>query len=62
MTGGPSPWHIVFLAALQDKRPGEIYAGTAKGRHRKTDTPAARRRRAHREQVARRSATVRQGR
>lgn len=47
-----------MLIAFQKKRPGEVYAGTARGRHRKTETGAVKRRRQHRALVARRSATV----
>lgn len=47
-----------YLAILQLKKPGEVYAGTAKGRHRKTESAPARRRRRHKALVAKRSATV----
>ncbi|HLN75631.1 MAG TPA: hypothetical protein VK204_01225 [Nocardioidaceae bacterium] len=47
-----------MLIAFQKKRPGEVYAGTARGRHRKTESGAVKRRRQRRALVARRSATV----
>lgn len=55
---GPTPFQLAILLALQSKRSGEIYAGTAKGRHRTKEDPAAKRRKMQRERVARRSQTV----